>query len=37
MMNWKPRVRSESEPIANATSMETRIAIGQATNASVMP
>ena len=37
MMNWKPRVRSDSAPIANANSIETTTASGQVTRASVRP
>ena len=37
MMNWKPRVRSDRAPMASATSIEIRIASGQAIKALVTP
>ena len=37
MMNWKPRVRSDSAPMASANSIEIRIASGQAMKALVTP
>ena len=37
MMNWKPRVRSDSAPMTSANTIETRIASGQTMKALVTP
>ena len=37
MMNWKPRVRSDSAPMASEANIETRMASGHAMNALVTP